>query len=191
MPSTSPPETPEKERPAVQRALSRVETKKHSDRNATSAPCQGGDIRPKVTIACDGGCKPNPGRGAWSAVIITDSGEREISGYEPSTTCNRAELLGAINGLEALSAPSLVTVLTDSRYLRDGVTKWIPLWRKRNWRTHSGTAVANRDLWERLVAASRRHQVRWEWLKGHAGHDLNERADRLCQVQIRRAGRAA
>ncbi len=136
-----------------------------------------------VIIHTDGACKGNPGPGGWGAVLQAGGGhEKELWGGEPNTTNNRMELMAAIAALEALSRPSELTLVTDSNYLRDGVTKWIHGWRKNGWRTADRKPVKNEDLWRRLDAATEPHRISWEWVKGHAGHAENERADELARA---------
>jgi ribonuclease HI len=135
----------------------------------------------------DGACSGNPGPGGWGAILVARDGdsilkERELSGGEALTTNNRMELMAAIAALEALERPSRITVVTDSSYLRDGVTRWIHGWKSNGWRTASRQAVKNEDLWRRLDAARTRHDVVWDWVKGHAGHPENERADALARA---------
>ncbi|WP_125256990.1 ribonuclease HI [Brevundimonas fluminis] len=133
-----------------------------------------------VIIHTDGACKGNPGPGGWGAVLQTGAGhEKELWGGEPLTTNNRMELTAAIMALEALNRPCRVDLHTDSRYVMDGITKWMPGWKSRGWLTADRKPVKNDDLWKRLDAARARHQVKWHWVKGHAGHELNERADAL------------
>ena len=133
-----------------------------------------------VIIHTDGACKGNPGPGGWGAVLQTGGGhEKELWGGEPATTNNRMELTAAIMALEALTRPCRVDLHTDSRYVMDGITKWIGPWKSRGWLTADRKPVKNDDLWKRLDAARARHQVKWHWVKGHAGHELNERADAL------------
>ena len=127
----------------------------------------------------DGACRGNPGPGGWAALLRTGDKERELSGGEPLTTNNRMELLAAIRGLEALKRPCRVRLYTDSIYVRDGITKWLPRWKANGWQTAARQPVKNVDLWQRLDEAVRRHHVEWHWVKGHAGHPENERADRL------------
>ncbi len=133
----------------------------------------------KVEIFTDGACKGNPGPGGWGAVIRSGAHEKEISGGEPLTTNNRMEMLAAIRALEALKRPCEVAIYTDSVYVRDGITKWIHGWRRNGWRTASRAPVKNAELWQELLDAAEPHKVEWHWVKGHAGHPENERADKL------------
>jgi len=136
-------------------------------------------VLPKVEIATDGACKGNPGPGGWGVVLRTGATEKELSGGEPLTTNNRMELTAAIRGLEALRKPCEVTLSTDSRYVMDGLTRWIHGWQKNGWKTADKKPVKNAELWQELLAAVKPHRVKWIWVKGHAGHPDNERADRL------------
>ena len=133
----------------------------------------------KVAVYTDGACRGNPGPGGWGAVLLFGTHEKELCGGEHETTNNRMEMTAAIRALEALREPCSVDLYTDSKYLRSGITEWLPNWRKRGWRTASRKPVKNQDLWEALVAATERHDVKWHWVKGHAGHPENERADEL------------
>ena len=133
----------------------------------------------KVEIATDGACKGNPGPGGWGAIIRAGTRERELSGGEKLTTNNRMELTAAIEGLNALKRPCHVTLSTDSRYVMDGLTKWIHGWQRNGWRTADKKPVKNAELWQALIDAAAPHRVEWVWVKGHAGHPDNERADRL------------
>ena len=133
----------------------------------------------KVEIATDGACKGNPGPGGWGAIIRSGTSERELAGGEKLTTNNRMELTAAIEGLNALKRPCHVTLSTDSRYVMDGLTKWIKGWQKNGWKTAAKQPVKNADLWQELLAAAKPHRVEWKWVKGHAGHPDNERADKL------------
>jgi len=138
----------------------------------------------------DGACSGNPGPGGWGVVLEARDGatlvkSRELSGGEPETTNNRMEMMAAIAALETLERPSVLTVVTDSTYLKDGITGWIHGWKRNGWKTSNRKPVKNTDLWQRLDAAQARHQVKWEWIKGHAGHEQNERADRLARAEIK------
>lgn len=133
----------------------------------------------KVEIFTDGACKGNPGPGGWGALLRLGGNEKELSGGEAETTNNRMEMMAAIRALDALKRPCAVDLYTDSTYVRDGITKWIFGWKKNGWRNAGKKPVANADLWQELDRAAARHQVTWHWVKGHAGHEGNERADRL------------
>ena len=133
----------------------------------------------RVEAFTDGGCRGNPGPGGWGAILRFGEHERELSGSEPETTNNRMELLAAISALEALSEPCLVVLTTDSPYFKDGITKWIKNWKANGWRTAAKKPVKNQDLWQSLDAQCNHHKVEWRWVKGHAGHAGNERADGL------------
>ena len=132
-----------------------------------------------VEIFTDGACKGNPGPGGWGAVLRSGVTEKELCGSEANSTNNRMELMAAIGALEALKRPCRVTLTTDSIYVRDGITKWIFGWKKNGWRTAARKPVKNAELWQRLDAAARRHEIDWQWVKGHAGHPENERADEI------------
>ena len=132
-----------------------------------------------VEIFTDGACMNNPGPGGWGAILRFGGTEREIHGGEPATTNNRMELMAAIQGLERLTRPSTVHLYTDSQYLRRGITEWLPGWKRNGWKTKDKKPVKNVDLWTRLEAAADDHDVQWFWVKGHAGHAENERADAL------------
>jgi ribonuclease HI len=140
---------------------------------------------PHVTIHTDGACSGNPGPGGWGAILAFKDREKELKGGEPQTTNNRMELMAAISALEALTRPCTVHLYTDSQYVRKGITEWINGWKRNGWRTASGEPVRNVDLWQRLDAALKPHQVRWHWVRGHAGHAVNERADELAREAIR------
>ena len=132
-----------------------------------------------IEIWTDGGCKPNPGPGGWAAILRHGRHEKTLSGAEPATTNNRMELTAAAMALEALKRPSHVVLHTDSEYLRLGITRWHKAWIARHWRNAAGDPVANRDLWQRLLAAAAPHRIDWRWVRGHAGDAMNERADQL------------
>lgn len=141
---------------------------------------------PDLYAYTDGACSGNPGPGGWGAILVARDGdavvkERELSGGAALTTNNKMELMAAIASLEALAGPSKITVVTDSSYVKDGITKWIFGWKSRGWKTAAKKPVKNEDLWKRLEAATTRHDVTWEWVKGHAGHPENERADELAR----------
>lgn len=138
----------------------------------------------QVTIYTDGACSGNPGPGGWGAILISGEHRKEISGGESSTTNNRMELIAAIEALNALKGPSVVELHTDSNYLREGITSWIHNWKKNGWRTSNKKPVKNADLWEALEQARDRHDVSWHWVKGHAGHPENERADALAREAL-------
>ena len=140
---------------------------------------------PEVQLFTDGACSGNPGPGGWGAVLRYGESEKELSGGEAATTNNRMELMAAIAGLEALKRPCHVRLYTDSQYLRDGITQWLPAWKGRGWRTADKKPVKNLDLWQRLEAAAAPHEVAWHWVRGHAGHPENERADALARAAIR------
>jgi ribonuclease HI len=144
---------------------------------------------PHVEIATDGACKGNPGPGGWGAFIRMGSHEKELSGGELHTTNNRMELQAAISGLNALTKPCRVTLSTDSRYVMDGLTKWIKGWQRNGWKTADKKPVKNSDLWQALLDAAAPHRIDWIWVKGHAGHPENERADRLASDAAVAAGR--
>jgi ribonuclease HI len=138
-----------------------------------------------VIIHTDGACKGNPGPGGWGAILQAGAGrEKELWGGEPLTTNNRMELMAAIQALETLNRPCRVDLHTDSRYVMQGITEWIRGWKARGWQTADRKPVKNEDLWRRLDAARARHEVKWHWVKGHAGHELNERADALANRGI-------
>jgi ribonuclease HI len=138
----------------------------------------------QVTIHTDGACSGNPGPGGFGAILQWGDHTKELKGGEAHTTNNRMELMAAIAALEALKRPCLVDIHTDSQYLRNGIMTWIKQWKRNGWRTADKKPVKNVDLWQRLDAALEGHTVRWHWVKGHAGHDLNERADELAREGI-------
>ncbi len=139
---------------------------------------------PHVVIYTDGACSGNPGPGGWGAILISGPHRKELAGADAMTTNNRMELMAAIEALGALKRPSEVELWTDSAYLRDGITKWIHGWKRNGWKTADKKAVKNADLWQALDAARARHTIEWHWLKGHAGHPENERADELAREAI-------
>ncbi len=143
------------------------------------------DAEKKVVIYTDGACSGNPGPGGWGAILIWGSHKKELWGGEPVTTNNRMELLAAISALEALKRPSKIELWTDSNYVKDGISKWIHGWKKNGWKTAAKQPVKNAELWQRLDAAQERHDISWNWLKGHAGHEFNERADELARFAIK------
>ena len=142
-----------------------------------------------VHIFTDGACKGNPGPGGWGALLRISETEKELSGGEALTTNNRMELTAAIRGLQALKRPCRVLLTTDSRYVMDGLTKWIHGWLKNGWKTADRKPVKNADLWQELLAAAAPHRVEWKWVKGHAGHDENERVDQLASAEALKFGR--
>jgi len=149
---------------------------------ADAAPTDG-----TVEMFTDGACSGNPGPGGWGTVLRFGAHEKELYGYEPATTNNRMELMAAIKGLEALTRPSRVAITTDSNYVRDGITGWIHKWKKNGWKTADKKPVKNAELWKRLDDLRARHDVKWHWVKGHAGHPENERADELARRGIKEA----
>ncbi len=142
---------------------------------------------PDLFAYTDGACSGNPGPGGWGVLMVARADgavvkQRELSGGEPLTTNNRMELMAAISALEALTKPTVLTVITDSVYVKNGITEWMAGWKRKGWRTAGGPPVKNVDLWQRLDAARTTHQVDWRWIKGHAGHAENERADALARA---------
>jgi ribonuclease HI len=137
----------------------------------------------EVIIYCDGCSLDNPGPGGWAAILVCKGVEKEFVGGELQSTNNRAELLAATVGLQALKKPCQVTIVSDSQYVVKGMSEWVAGWKRKNWRTANGDPVKNRELWEGLLAAAEPHQVRWQWVKGHAGHHYNERCDVLAKVE--------
>ena len=136
---------------------------------------------PRVTIYTDGACDPNPGPGGWAALLRFKGQEKILTGSDPDSTNNRMELTAAISALETLKRPCSVDLYTDSEYVKNGITSWINGWKRNGWRTADKKPVKNVDLWKRLDDALKHHQVRWHWVKGHAGHAMNERADELAR----------
>lgn len=143
----------------------------------------------RVEIFTDGACKGNPGPGGWGALLRMGRHEKELFGGEPHTTNNRMEMTAVIRALDALIEPCDVTLHTDSRYVIDGITKWVGGWKKRGWVNASKQPVKNADLWHDLIEAVARHKVTWEWVKGHAGHSENERVDRIASDEAERQAR--
>ena len=144
-----------------------------------------------VQVHTDGACLGNPGPGGWAALLRYGARERELAGGEPATTYNRMELMAAIMALEALTEGCSVVLHTDSQYVRQGITEWLPGWVRRGWRNAAGQPVKNRDLWERLHAACHRHRIDWRWVKGHSGDPDNDRVDALAREQAVRERDAA
>jgi ribonuclease HI len=140
------------------------------------------EVRKQVTVYTDGACSGNPGPGGWGAILIYGAHRKELSGGEAQTTNNRMELMAAISALETLKQPCEVELWTDSNYVKDGISKWIAGWRRNGWKTAEKKPVKNAELWQRLDAARDRHKVTWNWVKGHAGHPENERADELART---------
>ena len=137
----------------------------------------------QIEIHTDGACLGNPGPGGWAALLRYGTKEREIAGGDTLTTNNRMELMAAIAALEVLTEPCEITLHTDSRYVQQGIGEWLPNWIRRKWKTAGGAAVKNQDLWERLQAATQRHQIEWRWVKGHSGDPDNDRVDELAREQ--------
>ena len=145
----------------------------------------------QVIIFTDGACRGNPGPGGWGALLRYGATEKTLFGGEPDTTNNRMELMAAISALEALTRPSRIVIVTDSAYVKNGVSQWIHGWKRNGWRTADRKPVKNVELWQRLDQAQARHQVEWRWIKGHAGHAENERADELAGLGAREAAGVA
>ncbi|HCU56946.1 MAG TPA: ribonuclease HI [Anaerolineaceae bacterium] len=140
--------------------------------------------KPQVVVYTDGACLGNPGPGGWGVILKYGSHEKTLSGYEKDTTNNRMELQAALEALRALTEPCLVTLFTDSEYLKKGITEWMPGWKRRNWRRKGGK-LANVDLWMKLDEEIQRHEIHWQWVRGHAGNVLNERVDQLARGAIK------
>ena len=140
-------------------------------------------MQQNVEIYTDGGCQPNPGTGGWAAILLYGGKEKELSGAEPNTTNNRMELTAAVRALEALKRPCHIVIHTDSEYLKNGVSTWMHGWKKNGWKRKEG-ALKNIDLWQRLDELTSKHTIEWRWVRGHAGHDLNERCDVLASEAI-------
>ena len=143
--------------------------------------------RQRVDIFTDGACSGNPGPGGWGAILRFGDHEKELMGGEPATTNNRMEMMAAIVALESLKRPVHVDLHTDSTYLRDGITRWIHGWKRNGWKTAAKKPVKNVDLWQRLETALAAHEIEWHWVKGHAGHPENERADELARLGLQQA----
>lgn len=139
----------------------------------------------RVAIWTDGACSGNPGPGGWAAILALGDRRRELSGGEPDTTNNRMELMAAIMALEALKRPCAVDLHTDSQYVKNGLTGWIHGWKRNGWKTADRKPVKNAELWMRLDEAAARHDIRWHWVKGHAGDPENERADELARAEVK------
>ena len=137
-----------------------------------------------VEVYTDGACRGNPGAGGWGVLLRYGDKEKELYGYEENSTNNKMELMAAIQGLEALKRPCNVILTTDSQYVRQGITQWIHNWKKKNWQTAQKKPVKNKELWQRLDAAAKKHEVQWKWVKGHSGHEENERVDELANRAI-------
>ena len=150
----------------------------------TDAAADGDNI---VDVFTDGACSGNPGPGGWGVLLRWRGHEKELSGGEAETTNNRMELMAAIQALESLKRPARVCLHTDSTYVKDGITKWLASWKRRGWKTADKKPVKNVELWQRLEAAAARHEVSWHWVRGHAGHPENERADALAREAIANA----
>jgi len=144
-------------------------------------------MKEKVEIYTDGACQGNPGPGGWGVILRFKDVEKELSGYHPDTTNNRMELQAAIEGIKVLKRSVTIDLYTDSKYLRDGITKWLIQWKNNNWRLSNRKPVKNQDLWEELDALVQTHTIKWHWVKGHAGHPENERADTLATQAIKDA----
>ena len=140
-----------------------------------------------IYIYSDGACKGNPGPGGWGALLVSSGHRKEISGGEANTTNNRMEMTAVIRALESLKRPSTVEVHTDSQYVQKGISEWMSGWKRRNWHTADGKPVKNQDLWLQLDALSQLHRIEWKWVRGHAGHPENERADALANQGVLQA----
>jgi len=145
----------------------------------------------KVQMITDGSCLGNPGTGGWATILRFHDAKRELFGWAPLTTNNRMELMAAIEGLKALKEPCDVEVVTDSEYLKNGITKWIANWKQRDWMTIDRRSVINRDLWEELDELASQHKVTWTWTRGHASHEDNKRCDELAQMAARERRRSS
>ena len=143
-------------------------------------------MKKKTILYTDGACLGNPGAGGWASILVFNNHKKILSGNEADTTNNRMELIAVIKGLSALTRPVNITIITDSRYVMDGINKWIANWKQNNWKTAAKKAVKNKDLWIKLDKLCGLHQVDWQWIKGHSGHAENEECDRLAQTEARR-----
>jgi ribonuclease HI len=143
----------------------------------------------EVEMYTDGACRGNPGPGGWGVLLLSNGTERELCGGDPATTNNRMELMAAIQGLSALTRPCKIDLYTDSKYVQHGITEWIANWKKRGWKTANRKPVKNEALWRELDELTRKHEVRWHWVKGHSGHPENERADQLANDGLEQAVR--
>jgi ribonuclease HI len=139
----------------------------------------------RLTIYTDGACSGNPGPGGWAAILVWGATEKELSGGERETTNNRMELMAAIKALEAVKRPVPIDLVTDSEYVKNGITQWIHGWKRNGWRTAAKDPVKNADLWQRLDELARAADVSWHWTKGHAGHEMNERVDKLARAEVK------
>lgn len=139
-----------------------------------------------ITIHTDGACSGNPGPGGWGAILSYNGTDKELCGGEANTTNNRMELMAAIMALESLKEPCKVTLITDSNYVKDGINSWIHGWKKNGWKTAAKKPVKNVELWQRLDAARATHEIEWRWVKGHSGDPMNDRADELARMGIKR-----
>ena len=137
-----------------------------------------------VEVFTDGACRGNPGPGGWGALLRYNGTERELYGYQAQSTNNQMELMAAIQALETLTRPCEVVLTTDSQYVRQGITEWMIGWKRKGWKTATGKPVKNQELWQRLDAAAAQHKIDWRWVKGHSGHDENERVDQLANKAI-------
>jgi len=140
----------------------------------------------EITIHSDGACSGNPGPGGWGAIIEFNDKSIELSGAEKSTTNNRMELTAAIKALSAITVPSSITLITDSKYVIEGITRWLPAWKERGWKTSSKKEVKNIDLWRELDRLNQKHTITWKWVQGHNGHEKNERCDKLAVAAIKK-----
>jgi len=146
------------------------------------------DSSKKINIYTDGACKGNPGQGGWGAILEYNGHIKEISGYSKDTTNNIMELTAVIKALDTLKNSCRITLTTDSKYVKNGITEWIYNWKKNGWKTANKKPVKNKELWIMLEESTQRHQIQWEWIKGHSGHPQNERADELANLAIEKEG---